>query len=118
MINQAFKQLIATLLEQPNDLLIQIIWSMPGFMYIKDNLNQYVACNQHFLNAIGCVNINDIIGKNDQQLNYLNVDSLPVHEDILSGLREDQYSETSIDTANGMLTFLLIKHLFTIMISN
>jgi PAS domain S-box-containing protein len=92
--------------------LSKIIWSSPGFMYVKDTSSRYVACNENFAKAAGVMCPEDIIGKKDYELAWesFQAQSLRTGDvEVLTGASHINFEESQLQNDGLYRTVLANK---------
>jgi PAS domain S-box-containing protein len=94
------------------DYLAKVIWSSPGFMYVKDVHSRYVICNENFAKASGFFQLKDIVGKKDNELAFSDAEVRSFQEDdalVLSGVSHLNVEESQLQSDGNYRTILAKK---------
>ena len=90
----------------------KVIWSSPGFMYVKDINSRYVVCNENFAKAAGALQAKDIIGKKDYELDFGSSEAQSLRTgdvEVLTGTAHINFEESQLQSDGQYRTVLANK---------
>ncbi len=89
-----------------------ILLNIPGCIYWKDLLGNYMGCNRIFLGMVGLSNESEVLGKTDKDFCWKNqANDLREHDQLVIESRQTQILEEEVELSNGnKKLYSVIKH--------
>jgi two-component system aerobic respiration control sensor histidine kinase ArcB len=106
---QKYKELNEILLNE-NIQLKQIIADLPGCVYWKDKNSIYLGCNSYFLDMVGLKSLDNVIGKTDYDLTWIEqAESYRKHDQEVMLFGTSSFEEQATLADGQKLTYTVIK---------